>query len=188
MLAAFAIASPIWAASDGYLRQTAPTQLRFAKLLPPPPPVNELILALDKPPTSAAPNADEAGGKSNETPTYLDPVIDNLIRVPAPLRTRVVVDTDNPTNTAASAGLKDPDPPMNDIPVVPGVDPLPQEDSQVEAAKNWVDILKIFNQNTAQRRRDNQGTSSTVVVTPPVFLPPQPAASAPPSRSVYRSP
>lgn len=188
MLAAIAIGSPIWAGADGYLRQREPVQLRFAKLLPPPPAVNELILALDNPPPPTSAKSEVADVKSRETPAYLDPAIDDLIRVPAPLRTGMVVDTSGPTNAATPPGPKNPDPPTDGIPVVPGMDPLPQEESQVEAAKDWSDIMKIFNSNSQRRRGGNQSNSSTVVVTPPVFLPPQPAASGPPSRAVYRSP
>lgn len=170
------------AGTDGYLRQGSPGTLRIAKALPPPPPVDELILALDKPPVTetekpaTAPSPSPSSGLSDE----LKAVIDDLISKPAPARTDLTVDTAAPVPAPSPATAA----PVDPVPNVPGVDALPPDNPQAEAARDLSDILTLFNTGNARRNRDR----TTVMVAPPVFLPPQPAASGPPSRAVYRSP
>lgn len=172
----------VLAGSDGYLRQGSPGTLRIAKALPPPPAVDELILALDKPAVTDAEKTETTPSPSlsSKLSDELKAVIDDLISKPAPARTDLTVDTADPVPAPAPATAA----PVDPVPNVPGVDALPPDNSQAEAARDLSDILTMFNTSSARRNRDR----TTVTVAPPVFLPPQPAASSTPSRAVYRSP
>lgn len=158
---------------DGYLRQGPPAVLRLAKALIPPPPVNELILALGKPPTTsevAPTNEVPAAVAGMEPPLHLQPVIEELISKPADVGT--VVDTASPTVASQP---------------VPEQLPVPEVSPSAAASPDAVDqlgeILFLFNGN----RRGNGRGDPAVVVAPPTFLPPQSAQPAPSSRAVYRS-
>lgn len=162
----------VQAGADGYLRQGPPPPLRLARAPIPPPPVNELILALGRPvePAVALPTNEPAilpsGGG---LPAHLQAAIQDLISKPAPAAT--VVDTAaSPPPEAAAPEL--PLPGLNP-PVAPPAD----------MANHLGELLLLFNHS----RRDSGRRNSAVVVAPPAFLPPQAGQPAPSSRAVYRS-
>jgi hypothetical protein len=170
------------AGPDGYLRQGPPAALRFAERLPSPPPVNEVILAWNKPPV-ADPEIEEPTEDERlltVLPVYLERVIDDLIRQREGRPTGVTNDTAQPpvdaTSVVSSAELLEQN--------IPGVDVPTPGNTPAEEAQHLSKILGIFHAG-------NQGGGTrkpTVVVAPPVFLPPQPVSSGPSSRAVYRSP
>jgi hypothetical protein len=170
------------AGAGGYLRQSAPPVLRFAIAPPPPPPVNEQILALDRP---VGPFLVDTNAAAHELllavlPAYLEKVIDELVRLPAP--------AGGMTNDTAEA--VSPVPATNGTlvvasPDVPSVESLPPGNSRTDAALQMSEIMGIFNANNTDRAARQK---ASVVVAAPVFLPPQPLQSGPSSRAVYRSP
>lgn len=158
----------------GYLRQGPPQPLRFARALIPPPPVNELILALGKPvpgEESGATNELSAPMADADLPDHLKSAIEDLISKPAASPAATVVDTAQaPAAETATSSLPLPE-------VVPPVAPPPEVASQLG------ELLLLFKNN----RRDSGRGDAAVVVAPPTFLPPQSMTPAPSSRAVYRS-
>ncbi len=170
LLAVAPVAVP--AGSDGYLRQGPPPPLRLARALIPPPPVNELILALGRrvEPAIASPtNEFSARLSGGQLPAHLHAAIQDLISKPALAGT--VVDT---------AASSPPDSAAPELPL-PGLNPPVAPPA--EMANHLGELLLLFNNG----RRDGGRGNSAVVVAPPSFLPPQSSQPAPSSRAVYRS-
>ncbi len=162
------------AGTDGYLRQGPPLALRFAQALIPPPPVNELILALGKPPVVAEPEVNGAPADSNLAglSDRLRAVIQDLISKPAAASTGTTVDTAAPTVASEAPGPEE---------------ILPQTAFATEApidAGDIVGVMELFETN----RRNRGQRNTAVIAAPAAFLPPQPQTPAPSSRAVYTSP
>jgi len=161
------------AGADGYLRQGPPAALRFARAQIPPPPVNELILALGKPPPAdaTAPTNDAPATRAGrELPPHLQAMIEELISKPA--RAETVADTTAP----AVASTPDSEP-------LPLPELSPPTPPPADMASQLGELLLLFHGN----RRGNGRGDPAVVVAPPAFLPPQSVQPAPASRAVYRS-
>ncbi len=174
MLVALLLAGALSASAgaDGYLRQGAPVALRFSVAMIPPPPVNELILALGQPvlvEESAATNEPPAQLAGDGLPVPAEGEPDESGSEPA--GTPIVVDTLAATNQVASA--TPPYLPELDPPVVP----------PTGLANQLGELLLLFNND----RRGGGRSQPAVVVAPPTFLPPQSIQPTPSSRAVYTS-
>lgn len=164
-----------YAGTEGYLLHGAPVPLRFFKPhLPPPPPVNELILAMDRPPAPAGQHPDEdpegIGPRPPGLMAFNDPYnLSALLTDRAPQRPPTVVN---------SAGGEDPYSELK-YPEIPTSNVVPQV-SEAEALEKLLLLYGVRDSGPSRR-----GNDVVVPVAAPVFTPPQPVSS-PSSRATYK--
>lgn len=166
-----AVAAPVAAGADGYLRQGAPLPLRLGSPAPARPPLNEAILALDTPAKNAKPEpvAEEVPTTS---PQELNAAIAALISRVAALGSTLT----NEIPVVATAEVVD-----SQLTPPPAPTVTPPGPDEGEVASLLPGILTIFHTKDDATNRRN---GATVVVPATIFTPPQPATG---SRAVYRS-
>lgn len=163
----------------GYLRKTGPAPLRFAESLPPPPLVNDAVLALDNPPP-----LEEEPSEPIETPQTEPAAVDPVVETPA-----------DPPDVEAV----EPDPEPADEGVAPIFPEVPQ--ATLAPPTNEPQLLNEITAilSSGAGREDGAGPNipddlptthggvrPRMLVPLNVFTPPEPVASPDASSAVYR--
>lgn len=172
---------PLWmagigqAGTEGYLLHGKPPPLRFfMPHRPPPPPVNELILAMDRPPVEPVTEPETLHEDTGPVPpgmmAFNDPYnLSSLLTTPPPERPATIVNT---------AGGADPYAELK-YPEIPASSIVPQV-SEAEALEKILVLYGLKGGDPSLRKNN-----VVVPVAAPVFTPPQPV-NAPSSRATYK--
>jgi hypothetical protein len=161
------------AGTDGYLTHTLPLTLRFDELPPMPPLVNELILAMDRPPVTTSSESGEHsdGAKDFDAEPANSALIHDLITGNA-----LQVAAEKPSSVSVG--------PNNSGITFPDI-PVPTPNQPETEAQMMQDVIMMFNPKKSGDRRDNGPiVGIPVSAMSPAFTPPQPF-SPPSSKATY---
>ncbi|GEM_PF-2313080 len=161
------------AGTDGYLTHTLPLPLRFGELPPTPPLVNELILAMDRPPVTISGESGEHSGDAKDS--YAEPANSALIHD---------LITGNARQTAAEKPFSVSAGPDYRSLTFPDI-PIPAPNQPETEARTMQDVIMMFTPKNSGNRRNNGPVMGIPVSAPsPAFTPPQPFP-LPSSKATY---